>query len=117
MLVGLAPSSASPPTSSCPAPAKARPAAAGRAGASASRGRSTKATTRPVKKRTSRPPQHARVTSDRAQLGASDCWVDLTTSPASSIFKGTCAPATSAATWTEKHPVTLELGNPGGASP
>jgi hypothetical protein len=41
-----------------------------------------------------------------------DCWIDLTTVPGQPVFAGTL-PAGTSRTWTEKGPVSLELGNPG----
>ena len=42
----------------------------------------------------------------------SDCWINMTTVTGQPIFAGTLAAGTSR-TWTEKGPVSLELGNPG----
>ena len=40
------------------------------------------------------------------------CWVNLTTSDGATIFQGILGAGTSKA-WTERQPVTLQLGNPG----
>ena len=40
------------------------------------------------------------------------CWADLTTPAGATVFAGIIGPGTSK-TWTERRPVTLELGNPG----
>jgi cytoskeletal protein RodZ len=48
------------------------------------------------------------------QLNAvQDCWVLLTNAQGTQLYNGVVS-AGSAKTWTEKHPVDLRLGNPGG---
>jgi len=44
-----------------------------------------------------------------------DCWVMLTNAQGTQLYNGIVA-AGSAMTWTEKHPVDLRLGNPGGVA-
>ena len=72
-----------------------------------------KTTTAPVADTT---PKHVRITLI-AHAGATT-WVGLTTSAGKSVYNGDVgvAPYPSKMTWTEKHDVTLSLGNPSGAT-